>query len=475
MFVRKLVLLTLILMPISGLAWWDCDWSYRFPVTISKPSGPPLIDNQIRLNLNAGNVPAQFDWSLLGDDLRLVDDDDQTELAYFIEQWDSGGQTAVVWVQIPSIPGGGKTIYIYFGAPPGAPAASTPSVFSEPGLKFHTRRSTVDPVNRATAEAAFDAASDNVSGYGCTFISDYTGVNNSSVFGPPNRDTDIGLFAEVFFEVTPAEAGTWQFRYGADFGLGGGLYVDDIALDEDWNSDLWWALDWNNTSEILQGSINLAPGTHSLRILGFEGCCDGGLTAQFQRPGGPWLAVSLANIPLVSRVCPIVQPTVVFGPGEIGSCPVLTVTRSTQAIFDPINNITNPKSIPGGIVLNTVITSNSGDGSVDAGTFIITEAIPANMALRVTDFDGVTAGPIQFSDGSPASGLTYSFIALGNISDDVSFSNDSGASYTYTPSPDASGVDLAVTNIRITPQATFLGNTGSGDPSASFAFKTVVQ
>ena len=475
MFIRRLVLLILFLMPVSGFAWWDCDWDFRFPVTISKPAGPPLVDNQIRLNLNAGNVPAQFDWTLLGDDLRLVDDDDQTELDFFIEQWDSGGQTAVVWVQIPSIPGSGKTIYIYFGAPPGAPAASTPSVFSEPGLKFHTRRSTVDPVNRATAEAAFDAASDNVSGYGCTFISDYTGVNNRSVFGPPNRSTDIGLFAEVFFEVTPAEAGTWQFRYGADFGLGGGLYVNDIALDEDWNSDLWWALDWNNTTEILQGSINLAPGTHSLRILGFEGCCDGGLTAQFQRPGGPWLAVSLANIPLVSRVCPIVQPTVVFGPGEIGSCPVLTVTRSTQAIFDPINNTTNPKSIPGGIVLNTSITSNSGDGSVDANTFVITEGIPANTALRVVDFDGVTAGPVQFSDGSPASGLTYSFIALGNTSDDVSFSSDNGASFTYTPSPDANGVDLAVTNIRITPQATFLGNTGSGDPTASFAFKTVVQ
>ena len=475
MFVRRLMLLILFLMPVSGFAWFDCDWDYRFPVTISKPAGPPLIDNQIRLNLNAGNVPAQFDWTLLGDDLRLLDDDDQTELDYFIEQWNSGGQTAVVWVQIPSIPGGGKTIYIYFGAPPGTPAASTPSVFSEPGLKFHTRRSTVDPVNRATAEAAFDAASDNVSGYGCTFISDYTGVNNSSVFGPPNRNADIALFAEVFFEVTAAEAGTWQFRYGADFGLGGGLYVDDIALDEDWNSDLWWALDWNNTSQILQGSINLAPGTHSLRILGFEGCCDGGLTAQFQRPGGPWLAVSLANIPLISRVCPIVQPTVVFGAGEIGSCPVLTITRSTQAIFDPINNTTNPKSIPGGIVLNTAITSNSGDGPVDADSFIITETIPANTALRVADFDGLTAGPVQFSDGSPASGLTYSFVALGNTGDDVSFSSDNGASFTYTPSPDANGVDLAVTHIRISPQATFLGNTGSGDPSASFAFKTVVQ
>jgi hypothetical protein len=151
------------------------------------------------------------------------------------------------------------------------------------------------------------------------------------------------------------------------------------------------------------------------------------------------------------------------------------VTRSTLAIFDPINITTNPKSIPGGILLNTSITSNSGDGSVDANSFIITEAIPANMALRVADFDGVTAGPVQFNDGSPASGLTFSFIGLGNTSDDISFSSDNGASFAYMPSPDANGVDLAVTHIRINPQATFQGNTGSGDPSASFAFKTVVQ
>jgi hypothetical protein len=97
------------------------------------------------------------------------------------------------------------------------------------------------------------------------------------------------------------------------------------------------------------------------------------------------------------------------------------------------------------------------------------------MALRVLDFDGVTAGPVQFNDGSPSSGLSYTFTALGDPGDDVAFSNDSGVTYTYTPAPDANGVDTAVTNIRINPKNAFLGDSGSGATSANLVFKTIVQ
>lgn len=472
---KKILVIAGLLFPLVSNAWWNCDWDYRFPAEIRKPPGPPLGDTQVRMDLNASNVPAEFDWNNLGDDLRAIDEDDLTSLEFFIEQWDAPGETAIVWVRVPSIPGAGRDIYFYFSAPPGTPSASTPAIFTQPGLKFHTRNTAVNPFDRASAEAAFNAASDGTNGYGCEFIDNYTGVNNRNVNGPPNRVDDFGLFAEVFFDVAPGEAGVWQFRYGADFGRGGGLYVDDVALDEDWNSDLWWALNWNNTSEILQGSANLAAGTHSLRILGFEGCCDGGLTAQFQRPGGPWLAVALSNIALSSRACPIQDPTVTYGPVEANDCPIMTITRSTQVMSDPINLTVDPKSIPGAIILNTAVVTNSGIGPADADTFVITEAVPVNMALRVADFDLVVTGPVRFADGTPSSGLTYSFVALGNAGDDVDFSDDNGATYTYTPVPGASGADTSVTNIRISPNNAFLGNSGSGDPSATFEFQTVVQ
>lgn len=471
----RVLLLTVILFSLPAGAWWSCDWDSRFAINISKPAGPPLTNAQVLVALTAANVPAGFDWSNNGDDIRFVDTNDVTELDFFIELWDASAQTARIWVLVPSIPGSGRTVYLYYGAPPGTPNASTPFTFTEPGLKFHTRRSTVDPVNRATAEAAFSAASNNVAGYGCAIISNYTGVTNVGLFAPPSRNGEFGLSAEVFFQVSPAEAGVWQFRYGADFGRGGGLYVDEIALDEKWNTDLWWGLNWNNTAETLSGSINLAPGTHSFRILGFEGCCDGGLTAQFQRPGGTWQAMALANIDLRSRSCLSVEPSVAFGPGVAATCPILDVTRSTQAFSDSFSPPADSKRIPGSLILNVTGITNTGVGAVDADSVVVTEAIPPNMALRVADFDGLTSGPVQFANGTPSSGLSFFFGGLNDPSDDLWFSADGGTSYGYQPTADGNGVDLAITHFQITPGNAFLGNSGSGAPSAEFRFKTMVR
>ncbi len=155
--------------------------------------------------------------------------------------------------------------------------------------------------------------------------------------------------------------------------------------------------------------------------------------------------------------------------------PSLLVLKASATIEDPASGITNPKSIPGATMRYLVMTTNSGTGPVDADSFVITDPIPANMALRVVDFDGVTSGPVQFVDGTPVSGLSYTFVALGDPGDDVSFSNDGGTTNTYTPTADANGVDTTVTNIRINPKGAFLGDTGSGDPSFEAYFKTIVQ
>ena len=471
--IRRFVLI-LLLLPLQAFAWWDCAWDFRFSVNISG-SGSTLSDYQVRLDLNAGNVPTGFTWSELGDDLRIIDEDDLTQLDYFIEQWDAVSQTAIVWVRLNTLPPGGRTVYLYYGTAAGAAPASTAFTFTEPGLKFHTRNTNANPSNRTAAETAFDSASDGVAGYGCTFVNAYANINNQSIFGPPNRNSNIGLFAEAFFDVAASEAGVWNFRYGADFGRGGGLYVDDIALDEEWNDDLWWAFNWANTNEILQGSINLSAGTHSIRILGFEGCCDGGLTVQFQRPGGPWLDLSLANIPMASRKCPTFVPTISYGAGELSTCPEISIDRVAEPFSDPVNGTTGPLSIPGAIMLNTLTLTNTGPGTVDADSIVITEEIPASVDLRVIDFDGATLGPLAFSDGSPASGISYTFTTLASATDDVEFSNNGGASFTYTPSADANGADPAVTHIRIRPGAAFQGDTGGGSPSAEFSFKTIIE
>lgn len=155
--------------------------------------------------------------------------------------------------------------------------------------------------------------------------------------------------------------------------------------------------------------------------------------------------------------------------------PNLTVVKAVTTFDDPVNGTVSPKAIPGATMRYVVITTNFGAGPVDSDTLVVTDKVPTNMALRVADFDGSTAGPVKFIDGATASGLNYTFIALDDAGDDVSFSDDGGVTFDYEPSVDANGVDLAVTDIRINPKGALAGSTSAGNPGIELAFKMIVE
>lgn len=148
--------------------------------------------------------------------------------------------------------------------------------------------------------------------------------------------------------------------------------------------------------------------------------------------------------------------------------PSLVNVKSSTVFSDPYNGATNPKRIPGATVSYDVTVTNTGPGTVNANTITIFDAIPANTDLYVNDIAGAGSGPVAFGDGTPASGLSYTFTSLASTTDDVSFSNDGGATYSYTPVPDANGVDPNVTHLRIDPNGTFAGDPVAGAPSPSF-------
>jgi uncharacterized repeat protein (TIGR01451 family) len=129
----------------------------------------------------------------------------------------------------------------------------------------------------------------------------------------------------------------------------------------------------------------------------------------------------------------------------------LKIAKSSVAYSDPLNNGTNPKLIPGGYVYYTVTVENPGGVAVTGGSIVITDPTPASLSLFVGDLPGTT-GPLLFSAGS--SGTTYSFAGLASTTDDVEFSNNGGTTWTYVPTPNAAGVDPAVTHIRIRPKGT---------------------
>lgn len=131
----------------------------------------------------------------------------------------------------------------------------------------------------------------------------------------------------------------------------------------------------------------------------------------------------------------------------------LTLVKSAQTFSDPFNGTTNPKAIPGAFVDYSVVVTNPGPGVIDNNAVFVFDAVPANTDLFVGDVGGGGSGPVAFT--ALASGLTYSFTSLASTTDDVSFSNDGGATYVYVPAPNGNGVDPAVTHIRINPKGVF--------------------
>ena len=156
-----------------------------------------------------------------------------------------------------------------------------------------------------------------------------------------------------------------------------------------------------------------------------------------------------------------------------GLMPSLSLLKFAGVISDPINNSVNPKAIPGAILSYTVRLTNSGPGTVDSGTVVITDALSADLDLFVGDLGGPGSGPVIFTDGTPASGLAWIFTSLGSTTDSVEFSQN-GAVWTYSPVPDLNGFDATVRHIRLRPTGA-MNAAGGGNPSADLLFQVRIR
>lgn len=153
--------------------------------------------------------------------------------------------------------------------------------------------------------------------------------------------------------------------------------------------------------------------------------------------------------------------------------PTLTASMASQPTYDPVRGTTNPLYIPLGYALHTATVSNSGKGDADSDSAKVTVAVPPQSVLYVGDLGGVGSGPVTFTDGAQSSGLSYGFSSLSSTTDNLQFSNNNGASWTYVPTPDAQGFDAAVTNLRVSPSGVFRGNRcGSTATSFTVSYRT---
>jgi len=136
---------------------------------------------------------------------------------------------------------------------------------------------------RTAVEAALLGA-----GRASTTLASYDNVTHASLFG---TNSNFAMKSTIDFAVSSANAGLWSFRAGVDFGMGGALFIDGAAVDYK-AYDMYWGNSYSNTSQILQASLNLSAGNHTITMFGFEGCCDGAQQFQFKSPTGAYTSFS---------------------------------------------------------------------------------------------------------------------------------------------------------------------------------------
>ena len=117
-------------------------WRYYRRITITNSGSTALTDYQIKVSLDNTN----FDFSKAnsdGSDIRFTDDDGSTLINFWIESWDSSGQTATIWVKVPSISASSsKNIYMYYGNVGAINVSSFVNTFIE-GDRFNRADNTV--------------------------------------------------------------------------------------------------------------------------------------------------------------------------------------------------------------------------------------------------------------------------------------------------------------------------------------------
>lgn len=148
--------------------------------------------------------------------------------------------------------------------------------------------------------------------------------------------------------------------------------------------------------------------------------------------------------------------------------PALRVSKVTDTVFDPVNGASNPFAIPGSIAEYTISVTNEGAGAVDANTLTVTDTLSNKTELFV---DTAGGDPIVFVDGTPASGLVYSYATS------VAFSSEPGGGppFTHPPVADLDGFDSAITAIQVSFTGVMNPDTGSGPPQFQLLLRVRVR
>jgi hypothetical protein len=111
----------------ADIRFWDNRWKYSMPITINN-SGSALTDYQVLITVDTATPRIAGKMQASGADIRFKDSDNRTDLCYWIESGINTTSTKI-WVKVPSVPNGSKTVYMYYGNPSATSASNESMTF----------------------------------------------------------------------------------------------------------------------------------------------------------------------------------------------------------------------------------------------------------------------------------------------------------------------------------------------------------
>ncbi|SFP93268.1 hypothetical protein [Sphingomonas rubra] len=130
------------------------------------------------------------------------------------------------------------------------------------------------------------------------------------------------------------------------------------------------------------------------------------------------------------------------------------VTITTTTTWSPTSSTSNPKAVPGAKVRIAATITNPDAVALDADTVSVTLATPPTVRLALEGDGTLANGSVESRQGARASGLTLRYVSPASTTDDIDFSADNGATWTYVPVPGDAASQAAVTTVRFRPRGT---------------------
>lgn len=137
-----------------------------------------------------------------------------------------------------------------------------------------------------------------------------------------------------------------------------------------------------------------------------------------------------------------------FGISRIAFCPMpsLTVAKSSTPF---VTTGADRFNAPGSDVAYTLTVTNSGGSPVDLAGLVLTDLLPSTLTFSNAAYDPTLSATDPFLLTAGSSGVTLSAA-------NVTYSNNGGSTYAYTP---AAGYDANVTAVRIAPGGSMAANS----------------